>query len=98
MSKKKTLAQKKLLDERKQLSQKQESMPTFPTQPTYSFSSGKPIKPTLSQQEQPAQSLEKYVAADLRKTLVLSVTVVLLELLLYFSLHHHILALPFIRY
>lgn len=88
---KKTLAQKKKSDNRKNYSPSQEN-PTGLTRattfslPEYSFV---PQKKTASVKEHSHSSTH-----GLRKTIILSSVIVIVQLAFFFSLTHHILILP----
>lgn len=99
---KKTLKQKKRADEKK-LHQHQPSVNQArghetSVVSTYTFTSQSNKHGAQHQTAIASQLHMAYVAQDLRKTLFLSLSVVVLEVILYFLLHSHILALPFIRY
>ncbi len=68
-----------------------------PQQITYSFPSASPTSPLIPIAKQHAQTTT-HTPLDLQKTFSISLTLIVLELILYFLLHHHILKLPFAQY
>lgn len=92
MGKKKTLRQKKLTDMRKQqVSHTEDSSPTNIHLASYSFSPS-------AKQSSFAPIAQKTVTADIRKTALISLSIIAMQIILFVLLQNHVLALPFVRY
>jgi len=61
---------------------------------TYTFSAAQKEETIVQPKSSTALVSYKYVVDDLRKTFLLSATIVALQLILFFSLTHHVLNLP----
>lgn len=91
--KKKTREQKRKADERRSTSG--ESVVSQPSSPLYSYSLH-----TSQSVMQPKETVAVHTTIyhDLVKTAIVSVAIVALQLLFYFLLHNHVLAINFVRY
>ncbi len=90
---KKTRAQKKVSDVRNSATLAAQHVHTSPT---YVFSA-KNISPSIGQAQESGNTIS-IAQNDLRKTALISIIIVGLELLFYFLLSHHMLAIGFVRY
>lgn len=94
MSKHKTREQKRKADERKRMSFQETAGETV--HPTYTFSAASPI---LSSKTTTIKSDSLLlVKHDLKKTAFVSLGIVALQLIFYFLLRNHVLAIGFVRY
>lgn len=95
MGKRKTLRQKQHADTKRQQSLHQEVSLASPSS-LYSFSHSQVHKQTVTYT--PSSTVAVTVVHDLRKTALISILIVALQVLLFILLQNHVLALPFVRY
>lgn len=91
MGKRKTLQQKKLIDIKRHSASHQEASLSPSSTNTHSYSFTSITKHT-------APEVHATVVTDVRKTALISIAIIAIELLLFSLLQNHVLALPFVRY